>query len=214
MKDLTLTVYIDFKSPDAYLALDPTLALQLATGVQIDWLPFSTELTQDSSHQSRPATDDGFEDFKLRRQRVKDNYTLKNKVRYAQLLDLSEEDIHRSCDSTMASMGLLWLKDDSQTLVVKYIRGVFEMFFRAHRNIGSFQVVNDVINAIGADTWGFDRFVANEGRRMFEKIQQQVSELGLYATPAYVFKGERFQGREHIPLIKWYLSGRKGAPPV
>ena len=37
-----LTVYVDFKSADAYLALRPTLALAERLSLDIDWRPFRT----------------------------------------------------------------------------------------------------------------------------------------------------------------------------
>ena len=37
-----LTVYVDFKSPEAYLALQPTLALAARHKIDLDWRPFRT----------------------------------------------------------------------------------------------------------------------------------------------------------------------------
>jgi 2-hydroxychromene-2-carboxylate isomerase len=37
----TLTLYIDYKSPYAYLAKDPAYALERDTAVTIDWLPYT-----------------------------------------------------------------------------------------------------------------------------------------------------------------------------
>ena len=37
-----LTVYLDFKSPAAYLAMKPTLALADRLGFDLDWMPFRT----------------------------------------------------------------------------------------------------------------------------------------------------------------------------
>ena len=36
----SLTVFIDFKSPYAYLAVEPTRQLARQSGVAIDWMPF------------------------------------------------------------------------------------------------------------------------------------------------------------------------------
>ena len=40
----TLKLYIDYKSPYAYLAKDPAYALAEETGVAIDWLPYVLDI--------------------------------------------------------------------------------------------------------------------------------------------------------------------------
>ena len=39
-----LAVYIDLKSPYAYLAIDPTRAMAAAAGVAVDWRPFTLDI--------------------------------------------------------------------------------------------------------------------------------------------------------------------------
>ena len=40
----TLTLYIDYKSPYAYLAKEPAYRLERETGVAIDWLPYILDI--------------------------------------------------------------------------------------------------------------------------------------------------------------------------
>ena len=42
--DAPLAVYLDLKSPYAYLAIDPTRAMARAAGVAIDWRPFTLDI--------------------------------------------------------------------------------------------------------------------------------------------------------------------------
>jgi len=46
------------------------------------------------------------------------------------------------------------------------------------------------------------------------EIQGQLLEAGIFESPTFVFKGERFLGRQHLPLLSWMLQGRIGRPPV
>ena len=39
-----LIVYLDYKSPYAYLAIAPTYALAEALGIEIDWRPFTLDI--------------------------------------------------------------------------------------------------------------------------------------------------------------------------
>ena len=42
--DSALVVYIDLKSPYAYLAIDPTRAMAKKVGVEIEWRPFTLDI--------------------------------------------------------------------------------------------------------------------------------------------------------------------------
>ncbi|MCB1701025.1 MAG: 2-hydroxychromene-2-carboxylate isomerase, partial [Halioglobus sp.] len=42
--DNTLRVHIDFKSPYAYLAIEPTRQVAHALGITIDWYPFVLDI--------------------------------------------------------------------------------------------------------------------------------------------------------------------------
>ena len=42
--DSPAIVYLDFKSPYAYLAIEPTRALERKLGVQFDWRPFVLDI--------------------------------------------------------------------------------------------------------------------------------------------------------------------------
>lgn len=209
-----LTVCIDFKNIESYLALAPTLEMQATCGAAINWLPLTSGFKGLSNENRMPGTADTFEDFRVRRQRVRDNYTEMNHLRYAKLLDLTGQDILRSCDSTMASLGLMWLKKTHEPLVVDYIRDVFEAFFRHHLDIEKYSVISRLLGSVGGEVTGFDRFVEVEGKTLLDIVQQELSETGVFTAPAYIIDGEKFLGRQHLPLIEWYLSGQQGAAPV
>ena len=42
--DAALAVYIDLKSPYAFIAIEPTRAMAASLGVAIDWRPFTLDL--------------------------------------------------------------------------------------------------------------------------------------------------------------------------
>lgn len=209
-----LTVCMDFKNIESYLALAPTVEMQSACGATINWLPLTSGFKGLSNESRMPDTTDTSEDFRIRRQRVRDHYTQMNHLRYAKLLDLTGEDIQRNCDSTMASLGLMWLKQTDESLVVDYIREVFEAFFRRHLDIEKYSVISQLLESVGGEVTGFDRFVEVEGKTLLDTVQQELSETGVFTAPAYIIDGEKFLGRQHLPLIEWYLRGQQGTAPV
>ncbi len=44
MQARTFKLYIDYKSPYAYLAKDPAYQLERDTGVEIEWLPYILDI--------------------------------------------------------------------------------------------------------------------------------------------------------------------------
>jgi len=52
---------------------------------------------------------------------------------------------------------------------------------------------------------------SGEGRALHDNIQRKAFDAGIFGVPTYVIDGEVFFGREHLPRIRWMLTGRSGA---
>ena len=37
---------------------------------------------------------------------------------------------------------------------------------------------------------------------------------GIFDVPAYVVEGEIYFGRQHLPMVRWMLTGKRGEPPI
>ena len=136
-----LSVYIDYKSPAAFLAKEPTYALENEFGLEIDWKP----LTQDRSGR-RERTPVSEETKGERHARVRAEYVRMDQQRYAQ------------------AQGLTLMEGD--------------------------------------------------GRVVHGDVQSAALEAGVFDVPSYSLDGEIFLGRQHLPMIRWLLSDRRGQPPV
>ncbi len=51
------------------------------------------------------------------------------------------------------------------------------------------------------------------GRADNDRIQAQIFEAGVFGVPSFIVDGELFFGREHLPRIRWLLTGRRGPAP-
>ena len=209
-----ILVCVDFNSIESWLALAPTLKLVQKYGAMIDWVPLTAGMKRLSNENHLPDKDKGFEDYKRRRYAARQAYTQLNQQRYAALLNLSEEDLSRQHDTRLAAIGLLWLKHQCREKSVSYIQSVFEVHFRLHGDIEDESVIDQLLGQAGAETGGFGSFVEGEGKRELESVQDWLADAGLFSAPAYLYLGERYHGREHLPLIAWYLGHKEGEPPV
>ena len=91
-----IAVCIDFKSPQAYLALAPTRALEARLGIAFDWRPF---LVPPLSPPRAARADD---DRGARHRRMRAEYLARDLARTAAARGLALGDLYRAPDTTAA----------------------------------------------------------------------------------------------------------------
>ncbi len=203
-----LPVAIDFKSPHAYLAIAPTCALADALGIAVAWEPFLVA----PARKRRPAAPD--DDRGTRHRRLRAQYVVRDLLRYAAARGLELRGLERETDSTLAALGLLWVTRARPALGRAYVERVFDRYWQETLEIESASALHDMLRELGAPTSGFERFAGREGRATLERVQAELREAGVFDVPAYRVEGDVFHGRQHLPMIRWLLSGRAGEPPL
>jgi 2-hydroxychromene-2-carboxylate isomerase len=203
-----LCVAIDFKSPQAYLAIAPTCALADEIGIDIDWRPFVVP----SAKKPRPPS--AHDDRGARHRRMRAEYVERDLRRYAEPRGLELGDLARSTDSTLPAIGLLWAKQSSATVARSYVERMFDRHWRDGLDIADPRTVRTALEEAGAPVSGFEAFASGEGRTQLDRQQTELEEAGVIDAPAYRLEDDVFHGREHLPMIRWLLSGRAGEPPI
>lgn len=206
--DAQLSVCIDFKSPESYLAKDPTYALADELQLAIDWLPL---VVAPATEPKAVAADD---DRGTRHRRMRAQYFERDIQRYARHRGLEIRDIYRSSDSSMAAIGLLWVKNASRARLRDYIDRVFERFWKHELDIEDAASIAGILEEIGVEAEGFGEHLMGEGKDALEQVQGALRTAGLFNVPGYVVDGEIFFGRQHLPMIRWLLTGEQGDPPI
>ena len=208
-----LIVYIDYKSPYAYLAIDPTCALEDELGIDVDWRPFTLDIpsylgSARLSHEGKVV-----ENERTPSQWTKVKYAYQDVRRYGSLRGIVIRGATRMWDSSLAGIGMLWAGEQSRTLRRAYSGLVYERFWKRELNLEDAGVIERVLDEAGARTEGFHDYASGEGRMLHDIIQRNAFDAGIFGVPTYVVDGEVFFGREHLPRIRWMLTGRSGAPP-
>lgn len=201
-------VCIDFKSPQSFLAIAPTRELEARLGTAFEWLPLRAPALLLPSDPRRG------DERGARHRRVRASYLERDLARYAHARGLELGDVHRTPDTTLASLGLLWLRDHAPDVAGAYAERIFEGVWRQGADPASAAVVEDALTALGADTAAFRDDVAKRGAEPLETLQRELGEAGLFAVPTYVVDGEPFVGRQHLPMVEWLIGGRAGPPPI
>ncbi|MGI9345800.1 MAG: DsbA family protein [Gammaproteobacteria bacterium] len=208
-----MIVYIDVKSPYAFIALRPTLALEAELGMQFDWRPLTLNIP---SYLGSAETKKGKVVASKGRSANTWNlvrYAYRDARRYAERQGHILKGTEKIWDSSIANIGILWTVQQARAQLTAYLNAVYLPFWRRELDIENLAVVTTCLQKAGVDTEGFKDFQQHEGRTLHDKLQEQFHANGIYGVPTYVFDGQILFGREHLPYIRWYLTGRTGAPP-
>ena len=201
MSPRTIRVFSDYKSPYAYLAKDPTYELERDTGAKVEWLPYTLDIPAYLGSASVDAGGEVVEASRNAHQWRRVKYSYMDCRRAANRRGLTIRGPRKIFDSTLANMGMLYAQRHG--VFRSYHDRVFERFWKRELDIESPAVLAAVLDECGADTKDFVAFLAGEGRRELDRIQQEGEAAGVFGVPSYLFDdGDLYWGREHLPRIR------------
>jgi 2-hydroxychromene-2-carboxylate isomerase len=204
----TLTVYIDYKSPYAYLAKDLVYELEQDCGARVDWLPYDLDLA--GFMGSARVDDNGrvLEEQRTAHQWRRVRYSYMDCRRQARKRGLVIRGTQKIWDSTVASCGMLYAKRQGDSVFRRYHDAVFERFWKRELDIENPDVVGAVLTEAGADKAGFPAYLVEEGRQELERVCRDAEAIGVFGVPSFILEGELFWGREHLPDIHEMLNAK------
>ena len=208
-----LEVYIDYKSPYAYLSKDPIYDLEREFNVEIDWYPLTLNI---GSYLGTARQNDAgrlVESNRSPKQWLAVRYAYMDCRRYASSRGLVLRGTQKIWDSSLAAIGLLFAKQQGRELLKAYSDIVYERFWRRELDIEQPDVIRAVLVEAGVDTHGFGSYLNGPGREAHDELQDRILDRGYFGVPTFVIDDEMYFGREHLPQIKWRLSGRHGTMP-
>jgi len=205
MQHRTLRLYIDYKSPYAYLAKDPAYALAAETGIEIDWLPYVLDIPAYLGSARVDADGRVLEESRNAHQWRRVKYSYMDVRREANRVGLTIRGTQKIWDSSLAGIGLLYAKRHGAFRA--YNDEVFARFWKRELDIESAAALKDVLQRAGADVAGFEAFLEGEGPRELKAVQQDAETKGVFGVPSFLFPdGELYWGREHLPRIREILA--------
>lgn len=211
--DTSLTVYIDFKSPYAYLAIEPTRQLARELGITIDWLPFVLDIPSYLGSASLGSTGEVAQQSRSENQWSKVKYAYYDCRRYANLRGITLRGTVKIWDTNLAAIAMLWAKRQGTDVLQAFIDGIYEPFWKRELDVEDYPAIERVLAAAGANTDGFRDYACGAGARENERIQRDAFDRGIFGVPTYVLGEQTYFGREHLPRIRWQLQGELGPGP-
>jgi 2-hydroxychromene-2-carboxylate isomerase len=189
-----VSVYIDYKSPYAYLAKEPAWELEREFGVRLDWLPYTLEIPL------YLGTVEGRNAHQWRRIR----YSYMDARRLANRRGLTVRGPQKIFDSSIAAIGMLYAQ--RHDVFRKYNDLVFERFWKRALDIENRDAIRAVLSEAGAPVASFFDFLDRDGRVAHERICRQAEELGVFGVPTFVLDGEIFWGGDRLWMVREKLA--------
>ncbi|HEX7037952.1 MAG TPA: DsbA family protein [Pseudomonadales bacterium] len=204
-----LTVCVDVAHAECWLTVAPVRALADSLEVDVDWLPFPTPLPRP------PQTPPGAPESRgVRHRRLRARYREMDLERYAAAQGLTLRASAPPFDSTLASLGLLWLRERAPERRAAYLHAVCAAYWSGRSTVEHRDAVQQGFDAAGIDAAGFAEFAAGSGPGRLARLREALVAAGVFTVPTLLVEGEPFVGRAHLPMVRWLLTGRTGPPPI
>ena len=191
-----IELVLDFLSLQSYLALKPTKLLADRLGVELKLVPLNT-----TPATRPPPISDEEESISQLHQRVKAEYSRMDAERYAKVQNLLITRTEVDLDSSIALCGLL--AANARGCGFEYAEEIFTSYWSNDLDIQSTEAISEVLR-----THGVLEFETRSLRVKLATIRETCAERHIFQTPFYWVDGERYQSRQHLPMIERQLTGR------
>lgn len=208
-----LIVYLDIKSPYAFVARDSTRALATRIGIDVDWRPLTLDIPSYLGSARKSATGKVVENKRSASQWDAVRYAYRDARREATRLGHTLLGTTKIWDTSLAHIGFMWARRQGDAVLQRFLDVIYPPFWRRELDIEALEVIERLLIAAGADVDGFAAWSDDAGRSEHDAMQAAIFDAGIFGVPSYVVEGELFFGREHLPRVAWMLSGQPGPAP-
>jgi 2-hydroxychromene-2-carboxylate isomerase len=183
-------MYSDFKSPYAYLAFDPGMALSQRFNVRVRWIPFQLRVKGKGERSI-------YSEYKVK-------YSYMDARRSAKARGLWIRGPLKVYDTTPAAIGGLFA--EKHGCFLDYGRAAFKQFFLREFEADQPEAVARLVSSIGLSEGEYFDYLRGEGRDAYERCQQEAASDHVFGVPFFVFRGEPFWGHDRLPLLEQRLA--------
>lgn len=183
-------MYSDFKSPYAYVAFDPGMALAKHYDVNVRWIPFQLRLKGKGQRSV-------YSEYKVK-------YSYMDARRSGKDQNLWIRGPLKIYDTTPAAIGGLFAEKHGRFL--DYGRIAFKKFFLREFEADQPEAVVQLLNELGLSGKDYLGYFAGEGMAAYEKCQEEAAADHIFGVPLFVFQGEQFWGQDRIPMLEQHLQ--------
>jgi len=182
-------VYIDYKSPYAFVASAPLFALEETEGVELEWLPYTLRIPEFM----------GTVEERTPHFWRKARYLYMDARRFANAQGLTLKGTRRIYDAFYSSAGMLFAQ--AHGFFRPYHETVFKRFWNHEIELDDLAAISAVITEFGGSSSDFIAYVDGPARAEHDRIIDEAETLGVFGVPTMVFNDELFWGGDRIPML-------------
>lgn len=203
-----LYIGLDLKDPYCHLAVPGAITLASSALQKVRWFPLARAAIKPA--EGVPGTDRSAvhkqHRFRYREQELRF---------YAQAMGRSLDALYQDPQPECFASVLLWAQQNAPEQLPTVIEQAFAAHWECRINAEApaawVLTLNDAVpgaqlGANWAEACVLGEALAPHALTMVRAQAEQLSSAGLFNTPAFVFRGEVFYGRGHLPLLKRRLS--------
>ncbi|HUN60173.1 MAG TPA: DsbA family protein [Candidatus Binataceae bacterium] len=190
METQQVKMYSDYKSPFAYLAFDPGMALAERYNIKVRWIPFQLRIKGKGERSV-------YSEYKVK-------YSYLDARRWAKPRGIYIKGPKKIYDTTPALIGGLFA--DRYGRLLDYSRTIYERFFRGELEADQPSPIAEAISQMGLSAGEYIDYLDGEGVRAYESAQAEAAEDHVFGVPLFYFDNEPFWGFDRIPLLEDRLT--------
>jgi 2-hydroxychromene-2-carboxylate isomerase len=189
----TIKLYFDYKSPYAFLAMQPAFDLPERFDVEVRWIPYLLRIKGKGERSL-------YSEWKAR-------YSYMDARRWANRRGgFPIKGPLKVYDSTASLIGALYAQKHG--FFRAYTEAVYERFFRRELEIDRIDAVAALVGELGHSGADYLAWAEAEGRDAFEGCIEEGHADHVFGVPIFFYEGEVFWGHDRIPLLEERLEER------
>lgn len=189
----TIKLYFDYKSPYAFLAMQPAFDLPERFDVTVRWIPYLLRIKGKGERSL-------YSEWKAR-------YSYMDARRWANRRGgFPIKGPLKVYDSTASLIGALYAQKHG--FFRAYTETVYERFFRRELEIDRFDAMAALVDELGHSGADYLAWTEAEGRDAFERCIEAGHADHVFGVPVFVYEEEVFWGHDRIPLLEERLEER------
>lgn len=189
-KRLKVVAYTDYKSPYAYVARNPTLALALQYPIELVWRPYTLRIAEyldevdaRSAHNWR-----------------KVKYAYMDARRLANRQGLTLMGPRRIYNGELASLGMLFAQKNG--FFDAYHASTFERFWRHDLDIDDIARMKAHVESLGGSAADFESYARGAGAEEHRALILEAEADGIFGVPAIRLGGELYWGGDRLWMVR------------
>ena len=188
-----IKLYFDYKSPFAFLAMQPAFDLPQRFDVEIRWTPYLLRIKGKGGRSI-------YSEWKAR-------YSYMDARRWANRRGgFPIKGPQKVYDSTASLMGALYAQD--RGLFRSYTEAVYARFFNRELEIDLPDEIAALVDELGDSGVDYLEWSNVAGRAKLDRCVEEGHGDHIFGVPIFLFEGEAFWGHDRIPLLEERLSER------